>query len=130
MRRQLSLVFALIAWLLATGSEWDLVQTFAWGRMIAGYSQRMSFTEAVAKTFTPETMCNLCRVVAAAKQQAGKNPAVPVAKTAGKIPLVCAPVHVVVFGSHFALAHLLAPLGAPVSTGRSAPPSPPPRALA
>jgi len=130
MRCQLSLVLALLAWLLATGSEWDLVQTFAWGRMIAGYSRNMSFERAVAKTFAPETMCNLCRAVAAAKQQAEKNPAMPVTKIPGKIPLLCAPSRLAVFGSHFKLTRLVAPLGALASIERPAPPVPPPRTLA
>ena len=130
MRRQLSLVLALLAWLLATGSEWDLVQTFAWGRMITDYSHKMTFAQAVAKTFAPETMCNLCRAVAAAKQQAEKNPAMPVTKTAGKIPLLCAPSRIAVFSSHFKVTRLVAPLGALASIERPAPPVPPPRALA
>jgi len=49
MRRQLSLILTLTAWLLATGSHWDLVQTFALGRMFASYAQSMSFTQAAQK---------------------------------------------------------------------------------
>jgi hypothetical protein len=49
MRRKFSLILTLAAWLLATGSHWDLVQTFGWGRMIATYSQSMSFAQAVKK---------------------------------------------------------------------------------
>ena len=41
MRRQVSIVLVLAAWLLATGSQWDLAQTFAWGRMITTYSASM-----------------------------------------------------------------------------------------
>ena len=47
MRRKFSLVLTLAAWLLATGSQWDLAQTFAWGRMIVTYSQTMSVAQAV-----------------------------------------------------------------------------------
>ena len=36
-RRQLSLILTLIAWLFATGSHWDLVQAFGWGRMVTIY---------------------------------------------------------------------------------------------
>ena len=130
MRRQLALVLLLVAGLLATGSEWDLVQTFAWGRMIAGYSRTMSLEAAIAKTFTPETMCTLCRAVAAAKEQAAKDPAAPVVKPLGKIVLVCSPTRLAVFDSRFSLDRLVPPPTALVSAERPAPPSPPPRALA
>lgn len=74
MRRRLSLVMTLTAWLLATGSHWDLVQTFAWGRMIATYSQSMPLAEAIRLTFTTENLCGVCEAVQDAKQQ---DPAVP-----------------------------------------------------
>ncbi|HVU25749.1 MAG TPA: hypothetical protein VHE13_16580 [Opitutus sp.] len=130
MRRQFSIVLLLVAGLLATGSEWDLVQAFAWGRMIAGYSREMSFEQAVAKTFTPETMCPICHAVATAKQESAKDPAVPAAKPLGRIALVCAPTRVVVFDSNFRLDRLIPALPAPASAERPAPPSPPPRSLA
>lgn len=68
MRRNLSLLMTLSAWLLATGSHWDLVQTFAWGRMIAAYSQSMPLSEAIKRTFTAENLCGVCEVVNDAKQ--------------------------------------------------------------
>ena len=70
MRSKVSLLLSLAAWLLATGSHWDLVQTFAWGRMIALYSQSMPLQEAIRLTFTPENMCGVCEVVADAQQDA------------------------------------------------------------
>ena len=48
MRRKLSLVLTLTAWLLATGSHWDLVQTFAYARMFADKSAQQNDPGMVA----------------------------------------------------------------------------------
>lgn len=132
MRHKLSLILTLCAWLLATGSHWDLVQTFAWGRMVATYSQSMSLTKAVQKTFSVEGMCGLCETVFTAKQkQSPDTDAVGAAgKSLGKILLVFAP--------EATAPLLLGPVifsGSPSdqtapSPTRAAPPVPPPRALA
>ena len=128
MRRRLSLITMLTAWLLATGSHWDLLQTFAWGRMIATYSQSMSLSQAVKLTFTPDNLCGLCESVSEAKQQQAHDTALPnEAKSFGKIPLVFQPVAVFVLRS---------PISAPwdwnhavaACRDRSPPPLPPPRA--
>ncbi len=129
MRRQLSLLLTLAAWLLATGSHWDLVQTFAWGRMIADYSHDMSFAQAVTKTFSPQTMCSLCHAVATAKQQESGSAAVP-AKSPGKIILVCAPRALVFASPAPQCSGQVSPPPVASSIDRSAPPLPPPRALA
>jgi len=90
MRRKLSLITMLTAWLLATGSHWDLVQTFAWGRMIATYSQSMSLSQAVKLTFTADNLCGVCESVSEAKQHTDSS--LPAdAKTPGKILLVFQP---------------------------------------
>ena len=78
MRRQLSLVITLFAWLLATGGHWDFVQTIAWGRMFVTNVQTMPVLEAVEKTFSVESRCSVCQAVAHAKEQqdaAGTKPA-------------------------------------------------------
>jgi hypothetical protein len=131
MRRQLSLILTLSAWLLATGSHWDLVQTFGWGRMIATYSQSMSFTQAVKKTFSAGTTCGVCDAVTTAKQH-DADASVPTApgKSFGKIHLVFAP--------DSTPALLILPVVFPWSHSdqtiptvtRAAPPLPPPRVLA
>ncbi len=117
----------LTAWLLATGSHWDLLQTFAWGRMIATYSQSMSLSQAVKLTFTPDNLCGLCQSVSEAKQQQAHDTALPnEAKSFGKILLIFQPVAVFV---------LRAPISAPwdwshavaACRDRSPPPLPPPR---
>lgn len=90
MRRKFSLILTLTAWLLATGSHWDLVQTFAWGRMIAIYAQSMPLREAVRLTFTPDNLCSVCKVVSEAKQQDGPG-SLPAGKWDVKILLAFAP---------------------------------------
>lgn len=129
MRSKLSLIVTLFAWLLATGSHWDLVQTFAWGNMIAGYTQEMSFSAAVQKTFSPETMCNLCHAVADAKQQESQNAPAPGSKAPGKILLVCASTSAIGIFRLPTLAARLHPSSALLSADRAAPPVPPPRVL-
>jgi hypothetical protein len=130
MRTKLSLILTLSAWLLATGSHWDLVQTYAWGRMIATYSQSMSVTEAVKKTFTPETMCNLCKSVATAKQSSKGKDAVPGGSAPCKIFLACAPVVERFISPTPEQPGLRFGAISAFSTTRAAPPVPPPRVAA
>lgn len=130
MRQKISLILTLSAWLFATGSQWDLVQTFAWGRMIAGYTQEMSLPAAVKKTFSPETMCDLCHAVADAKQSAQSEAGVPGAKNPGKILLVCAPDRSAFLTPSPTRLGVLPAFFLPASADRAAPPSPPPRRLA
>lgn len=65
--RRFSTLLVLCAWLLATGSHWDLVQSFGWGRMIAQYSQSMPLAEAIRLTFTTDNFCGVCEVVNTAR---------------------------------------------------------------
>ena len=126
MRRKLSLLFVLFAWLLATGSQWDCAQVLAWGRMIAHYSQLMPLTDAVRLTFTPGNECNVCLAVGEAKKQQD-DPATPDAKAPGKILLVFQPVPVVIVATPSISLWSPSDQFAP-DTMRSAPPVPPPRA--
>lgn len=128
MRRQFSLVLTLAAWLLATGSHWDLVQTFAWGRMITTYSHSMPLLRAVEKTFSGDALCGVCEVVQGAKQQQDANGArVPGTKAPEKIFLVSTP-GVLVYASPAPLCVGLVPAGSTLlSSERAAPPLPPPR---
>lgn len=130
MRRQLSLIFTLSAWLFATGSHWDLVQTYAWGSMIADFSGEMSLSAAVKKTFAAETMCNLCHAVADAKQSSEGDGTTPDAKSLGKILLVCAPSTAMCVGSASAGSGMTDLILSPLSVDRAAPPLPPPRRAA
>jgi hypothetical protein len=127
MRRKLSLIAMLTAWLLATGSHWDLVQTFAWGRMIATYSQTMPLAQAIKLTFTPDNLCGVCKSVSEAKQQ--QDTALPSeAKTAGKILMVyqAQPVFVAKLSTS---VRWMDRERNPQMRDRSPPPVPPPRAL-
>jgi hypothetical protein len=130
MRRQLSVVLVLAAWLLATGSQWDVAQTFAWGRMAVTYSRTMSLGQAVKKTFDGE-LCSICLAVQTAKQQQDTaNAKSPAGKLPGKALLVSAPGTRVFLSPAPLCTGLTSAVSAPLSAERSAPPSPPPRALA
>lgn len=131
MRRQLSLVLTLAAWLLATGSHWDLVQTFGWARMIVTYSHSMSLRLAVEKTFAGDALCGVCEVVQGAKEQQDA--------TGTKAPGTKAPEKIVFLGTQGVLVYatpapqcvgLVSIRSACLSADRAAPPLPPPRTLA
>ncbi len=131
MRRQLSLLLTLTAWLFATGSHWDLVQTFGWGRMIVTYTQSMPLVRAVEKTLAGDTLCGVCVVVQDAKQQQDAAGAkAPGTKAPEKIVFVSTP-GVLVYTSPAPLCAGLVPaVSALLSADRTAPPLPPPRTLA
>jgi hypothetical protein len=126
MRQRLSLIFTLAAWLFATGSQWDLVQAFAWGRMFATNVQSMSVVEAAKLTFSPEGRCEICHAVSDAKQQQENSATVPGGKLDAKILLAFEPAPApVVAAPEFSPWSLSDPLVS--SLARSAPPVPPPR---
>ena len=126
MRRKIQLICLLSAWLMATGSQWDMVQVFAWGRMFASYARGMPLTAALGQTFKPDNMCPICRAVKAAKQQQDESPATSYKDELGKILLVFEPAPQVVvarpsFSSWSPSDQVM------IDLGRSAPPVPPPR---
>jgi hypothetical protein len=128
MSHKIALTLTLCAWLLATGSHWDLLQTFAWVRMTVNHSQTVSWSRAVALTFNSGEMCEVCRAVDDAKQRQTSDSATPSGKAEGKVVLVCEPAAQVfwiagesVDWPPFATDGLTAE--------RSAPPTPPPRAV-
>jgi hypothetical protein len=109
----------------ATGSQWDLVQIFAWGRMIADHSHTMSVSEAVTQTFGGE-MCAICRMVANAKRQEQSRSDTPQGKIETKVLLYFEPHSNLIPAPRQAVA--VWPSEAPsMTTDRSAPPLPPPR---
>ncbi|WP_404423932.1 hypothetical protein [Nibricoccus sp. IMCC34717] len=67
--RRLHQILVLVAWLVATGSHWDLVQSFAWAKMVAVYSEDLPLLEAVQETFNPQNLCEVCKVVRDAKER-------------------------------------------------------------
>jgi hypothetical protein len=126
MRTRLQLCLVLFAWFVATGSQWDIVQTFAWGRMIAGYSRTMPLGRAVRKTFDPDNLCPICQMVKMAKQQQSKGMAAPGGSAVSKAPLVFQPAPVVVVAPPAAAPWWIAGPAAS-GIGRAVPSLPPPR---
>ncbi|MBL9210660.1 MAG: hypothetical protein JNL92_09325 [Opitutaceae bacterium] len=128
MRQRLQLGLVFFAWLMATGSQWDLVQVVAWGRMFTGYSSEMSLAAAAKKTFSGE-LCSLCQVAQdGRKQQESGGDTAPPTKSAGKMLDLCplttsTPVLSPVSGAVGSLAAYVGSDG----RGRASPPSPPPR---
>jgi hypothetical protein len=127
MRRRLSLITLLTAWLLASGSQWDVVQALGWGRMIVRYSQSMTVVQAVRLTFTPDNLCGICESVSLAKQQPAAS-ALPLTPDSwGKLILVFQPA-AVVYAPLPVTAKLPPGEASPQGQGRAQPPVPPPRA--
>jgi len=124
--RKLPLVLILAAWLLATGSQWDLLQTFAWARMLTENVQSLPMEAALARTFSPEGRCEMCNGITTAKQQQDEADSALGGKAGGKTLLVYMPTPVVVIQapnvSRFIPSETLI-----TGLGRSAPPLPPPR---
>jgi hypothetical protein len=128
MRRRFPVFLTLVAWLLATGSHWDLVQTYAWSRMFMGYAQAMSLTAAAEETFSGE-MCDLCKAVQKGKQEQSA-PKVP-ATAKSRLPEAVPPsaTAAIVSPAPLVIGLVSAP-AEPAGRGRMAPPLPPPRAAA
>jgi hypothetical protein len=132
MRRKVSLLLTLTAWFFATGSQWDVAQTFAWARMFTTYAQSMPLLEAAKKTFSGEELCDVCEVVQDARQDGqaeSQSSGAAGAKALGKLPMVMQPELL------FVLRHppsvLRPPSSAfPPEATRATPPTPPPRAAA
>jgi hypothetical protein len=59
---------------LSFGGGLAVLQTFAWGKMLVGYSATSSLQEAVKKTFDGEHPCSLCKVVNENKKEEEKKP--------------------------------------------------------
>lgn len=119
------MIAILCAWLLATGAQWDFVQTLGWGRMFARYAATMPLFEAAKKTFVGD-LCGICRAVDDARQEEQKG--VPSDDSLkARLLLAFAPVAQFVFS-----APESAPWSRrdrlPLSAEASAPPTPPPRA--
>jgi hypothetical protein len=57
------LIGAVAALLALHGAHWAGVQAFAWGRMLADYSQQGSLLSALDKTFNGQHPCALCHKV-------------------------------------------------------------------
>lgn len=127
MRRKLQILVVLSAWLLATGSQWDMLQVFAWGKMIATYSRTMSVKRAVVLTFTPSNLCEICQLVKTAKAQ--EDQARGTIKTPER-PVVIQVEPTLVVSAPAVKAWLVCPDERDGGCDRLAPPLPPPREIA
>lgn len=118
-------ILLLCGWFIATGAHWDLVQVAAWGKMWIENARTQSSTAALARTFSPEGMCEMCHVVQAVKHAERENPAVPPTLTE-KAPLLPLDAAAVVITAPGVLSWLeTAP--ALSELRRMRPPVPPPR---
>ncbi len=127
-RPRIRLILAVGLCFLATGAEWDFVQTFAWGRMVVSYSRTMTLRQSIARTFSGE-MCEVCRLVAGARKSDPAHSAVPEARTDAKLFLFLQnPAEVVIDRPN---AAVWSPVDESALTAdRSAPPRRPPRSVA
>lgn len=123
-RQRLSITCMLLAWFVASGAQWDLLQTVGWGRMFVTYSKAMPLTEAFRKTFDGE-MCSLCRAVSDARRTEDA-PVLPGGKLVIKFVLLFQPVPEIVFTTPDADAWPAREYRA-LNSWRPAPPVPPPR---
>ena len=131
--QRLKLLLALALCVLATGAEWDVLQAFAWGRMMANYSRTEALPAAVTDAFTGQ-MCSICRMVAAAHAQEQKStPALPSGQTQSspkaKILLFFQRSPQVTLQTPGAIAYRPTEVRA-YSQSRATPPVPPPRSFA
>jgi hypothetical protein len=129
MPRSAILGFILSASLLASGSLLDVVQAFAWGRMVATYSQSMSLGQAVKTTFSGDDPCGICKAVQAARNAAPPDQVAGTPSTE-KIVFVAPSTALVVPAALETCTGLIGARTLPTSAGRAVPPVPPPRWLA
>ncbi len=121
---RLKVVAVLFAWLLATGVQWDLVQTAGWSRMFFRYAESMSYVQAAQRTFGGE-MCGVCKAVNQAKQQ--QDAAMPQDGSKAKLVMLCPPSPRFVFSAPDCTPWSPSDRH-PLSADRPVPPTPPPRA--
>jgi hypothetical protein len=128
MRKKPPIFAMLVAWLVAAGGQWELLQAFAWAKMFAGYAETMSLGDSLRATFEPENRCRYCALAEVAKEQQTDVPAVPSADSVAKFLLVLQPaVDDVIVAP--AGTRCIVPESIFMSAGRAAPPTPPPREL-
>lgn len=127
-RRRIQYLMVFFAWFMATGSQWDVMQVVAWGKMFADYSQGMTLSAAAKKTFSGE-MCSICLVVQdGRKQQESSGDKLPQGKISSKMLDLCPlAVAVSVFAPEREQTGTMAAVLDVDGRGRVSPPVPPPR---
>ncbi|MBK1882734.1 hypothetical protein JIN85_09925 [Luteolibacter pohnpeiensis] len=131
LKKPLQLLFCLFACLQLLGGPYALMQLYAWGSMLSAYSKDSGFLQGTIETFDGSRPCQLCRQIAAAKQdQKEDQPAVPNSEKLSKLILdfdlprqdfLKAPTAIIASQATFIAPHFLNGLGA------LAPPLPPPQ---
>jgi hypothetical protein len=125
LRRRLQLSLVLFLCCLATGSQWEVLQVFAWGRMMVNYSRSEPMAEAVGDTFSGK-MCSICRLVANARHQEQSHPEQPTPQSETKVILFFQSVPLVVVAAPQVVGRIADAQWA-LTRDRALPPVPPPR---
>ncbi|HEY8901690.1 MAG TPA: hypothetical protein VIM61_14860 [Chthoniobacterales bacterium] len=68
MFRRLGILLAALALFTVAGGHWAVLQSVAWAQMLRTYSQDATVSAAIAKTFSGQYPCGLCRKIAEAKK--------------------------------------------------------------
>lgn len=74
--RILGLPLICLAFFGLAGGHWLMFQTIAWAQMLQDYSRNASITEAIAKTFSGRSPCDMCTRISEEQQREGRTPAV------------------------------------------------------
>lgn len=64
---------SLAALFFVLGGHWAVMQTVAWGLMLADYAHETTTTEALEKTFDGQHPCAICKKVESGKQSEKKS---------------------------------------------------------
>jgi hypothetical protein len=76
MFRRLGVAMVCLAVFSIAGGHWAALQTVAWARMLAAYSQSTPLGVALWKTFSGEDPCSMCRAIEKGKADETRLPAV------------------------------------------------------
>ena len=112
----------------ATNGHWAVLQTVAWTRMLAEFSQTASIETAITKTFSGQHPCNMCVQIKQGKDaETADGKDLPLKSVSLKIDFFLAPAELLL------TALVLPPPGQPADTAApnrtSVPSVPPPRSL-
>lgn len=127
MWRRFKIFSVVLAWFLATGSHWEMMQTIAWAKMIVQDARTMTLGAAVVETFSGENPCSMCKIVEGAKRQEKNSETnLPEEGAKAKIFLFCYDKPAKVASINGASEWVAMPATA-LDAPRVAPPTPPPR---
>jgi hypothetical protein len=64
----------IVTWLVSMGGHLAMLQAVAWSNMLADFTAKGSFSEAVNKTFDGQHPCAMCKAVKKSKSEEDKKP--------------------------------------------------------